>query len=107
MRALRLDHARARVARRTRCDSRLAARGVKISIGHTDATLGQANGGVAAGARMFTHLFNAMRPLHHRDPGVIAAALAESPAMAAIIPDGVHVHPAMLGSPIVRAARTA
>ena len=45
---------------------------------------------------MFTHLFNAMRPLNHRDPGVIAAALAPSPALAAIIPDGVHVHPAML-----------
>jgi len=37
-----------------------------------------------------------MRPLHHRDPGVIAAALAPSPALAAIIPDGVHVHPAIL-----------
>ncbi|HVN64287.1 MAG TPA: amidohydrolase family protein, partial [Candidatus Binataceae bacterium] len=76
---------------------RLASRGVAVSIGHTDATLEEANRGIAAGARMFTHLFNAMRPMHHRDPGVIAAALAPSPALAAIIPDGVHVHPAMLG----------
>ena len=71
----------------------LTARGVAVSIGHTDATLEEARAGIAAGARMFTHLFNAMRPLNHRDPGVIAAALADSSAMAAIIPDGVHVHP--------------
>jgi N-acetylglucosamine-6-phosphate deacetylase len=75
---------------------RLAARDVVVSIGHTNATLDEANAGIAAGARMFTHLFNAMRPLNHRDPGVIAAALAPSPAYAAIIPDAVHVHPAML-----------
>jgi len=75
---------------------RLTARAVVVSIGHTNATFEQANAAVAAGARMFTHLFNAMRPLHHRDPGVIAAALAPSPALAAIIADGVHVHPAML-----------
>ena len=75
---------------------RLAARDVVVSIGHTNATLDEANAGIAAGARMFTHLFNAMRPLNHRDPGVIAAALAPSPAFAAIIPDAVHVHPAML-----------
>ncbi len=75
---------------------RLTARGVVISNGHTNATLDEANAAIAAGARMFTHLFNAMRPLNHRDPGVIAAALAPSPAFAAIIPDGVHVHPAIL-----------
>jgi len=75
---------------------RLTARAVVVSIGHTNATLEEANAAVAAGARMFTHLFNAMRSLNHRDPGVIAAALAPSPALAAIIPDGVHVHPAIL-----------
>jgi len=75
---------------------RLAAREVVVSIGHSNATLDEANAGIAAGARMFTHLFNAMRPLNHRDPGVIATALAPSPAFAAIIPDAVHVHPAML-----------
>ncbi len=74
----------------------LNSRGVVVSIGHTNATLDEANAGIDAGARMFTHLFNAMRPLNHRDPGVIAAALAPSPAMPAVIPDGVHVHPAML-----------
>ena len=75
---------------------RLTARGVIVSIGHTNATLDEANAGIAAGARMFTHLFNAMRPLNHRDPGVIAAALSPSRAFAAIIPDGVHVHPTIL-----------
>lgn len=75
---------------------RLTARGVIVSIGHTNATLDEANAGITAGARMFTHLFNAMRPLNHRDPGVIAAALAPSRALAAIIPDGVHVHPSIL-----------
>ncbi len=75
---------------------RLIARNVLVSIGHTNATLDEANAGIAAGARMFTHLFNAMRPLNHRDPGVIAAALVPSPAIAALIPDGVHVHPAIL-----------
>ncbi|HWN58483.1 MAG TPA: N-acetylglucosamine-6-phosphate deacetylase [Methylomirabilota bacterium] len=75
---------------------RLTARGVVVSIGHTNATLDEANAGIEAGARMFTHLFNAMRPLNHRDPGVIAAAIAPSRAFAAIIPDGVHVHPSIL-----------
>ena len=74
----------------------LTARGVVVSHGHTNATLEQSNAGIAAGARMFTHLYNAMRPLNHRDPGVIASALAPSPAFAAVIPDGVHVHPEML-----------
>jgi N-acetylglucosamine-6-phosphate deacetylase len=74
----------------------LTARDVVVSIGHTNATLEEANAGIDAGARMFTHLFNAMRPLNHRDPGVIAAALAPSAAIAAVIPDAVHVHPAIL-----------
>jgi N-acetylglucosamine-6-phosphate deacetylase len=75
---------------------RLVARNVVVSIGHTDATLEEANAGIDAGARMFTHLFNAMRPLNHRDPGVIVAALAPNAAIPAIIPDSVHVHPAIL-----------
>jgi N-acetylglucosamine-6-phosphate deacetylase len=71
-------------------------KGIAASIGHTDATYEQAMAGVAAGARMFTHVFNAMPPLHHRAPGAAGAALSDSAAMAALIPDGVHVHPAML-----------
>jgi N-acetylglucosamine-6-phosphate deacetylase len=71
-------------------------RGIAVSIGHTDATLAQAEAAVNSGARMFTHVFNAMRPLHHRDPGVIGAALTPSTAFAAVIPDGIHVHPRVL-----------
>jgi len=75
---------------------KLVARKVAVSMGHTDATLEETRGGIAAGASMFTHVFNAMRPLHHRDPGVIAAALAPSAARSAFIADGVHVDPEML-----------
>jgi len=96
LRALRLITLAPELAGGIEAIRRLASRDVVVSIGHTNATLDEANAGIAAGARMFTHLFNAMRPLNHRDPGVIAAALAPSPAFAAIIPDAVHVHPAML-----------
>ena len=75
---------------------RLTSRGVVVSIGHTNATFEEASAGIAAGARMFTHLFNAMRPLNHRDPGVVAAALTGGVAMPAVIPDGVHLTPEIL-----------
>ena len=74
----------------------LSARGVAVSLGHTDASLEQALAAVAAGARMFTHTFNAMAPLDHRRPGAAAAAMLPSRARAAVIADGVHVHPATL-----------
>ncbi|HXN84436.1 MAG TPA: amidohydrolase family protein, partial [Candidatus Binataceae bacterium] len=75
---------------------RLTSRGVVVSIGHTNATFEEASSGIAAGATMFTHLFNAMRPMGHRDPGVIAAALTTSKATPALIPDGIHVRPEIL-----------
>ena len=96
MRALRLITLAPELVGALDAIRRLTARGVVVSIGHTNATLDQANAGIDAGARLFTHLFNAMRPLNHRDPGVIACALAPSAAIAAIIPDAVHVHPAIL-----------
>jgi N-acetylglucosamine-6-phosphate deacetylase len=74
----------------------LSAHGVAVSLGHTDAALEQAQAGVAAGARMFTHTFNAMAPLDHRHPAAAAAAMLPSRAWAAVIADGVLVHPAML-----------
>jgi N-acetylglucosamine-6-phosphate deacetylase len=74
----------------------LNARGVTVSIGHTEASMEQAQAAVDAGARMFTHTFNAMAPLHHRRPGAAAAAMLPSSALAAVIADGVHVHPVML-----------
>ena len=77
----------------------LTARGVVVSIGHTDATYEQTLAAIDAGARMFTHLFNAMPPLDHRTPGAVGAALSLSTARAAIIPDGVHLHPALFDTP--------
>jgi N-acetylglucosamine-6-phosphate deacetylase len=74
----------------------LSARGVTVSLGHTDASLEQAQAAVAAGARMFTHTFNAMAPLDHRNPGAAEAAMLPSRAWAAVIADGVHVHPTIL-----------
>ena len=65
-----------------------------VSIAHTDADYDAARRGVEAGVTHLTHLYNAMPPIHHRKPGVIAAA-AEAPAVSAeLISDGQHVHPA-------------
>lgn len=72
---------------------RLAADGVVVSIGHTDATADQVHDGIAAGATHVTHLFNAMRPFGHRDPGPIGAVLANDTVTAGLICDGVHVDP--------------
>ena len=68
----------------------LVERGVRVSIGHTDATWNEAAAGVAAGATLATHLFNAMRPLRHRDPGVAGYVLATG-VTAGFIADGNHV----------------
>jgi N-acetylglucosamine-6-phosphate deacetylase len=68
----------------------LVDRGVRVSIGHTDATWDQAAAAVDAGATMATHLFNAMRPFRHRDPGVVGYALA-SPLTTGFMADGQHL----------------
>lgn len=70
----------------------LVARGVIAAIGHSDATWQEADAAVAAGARLGTHLFNAMRPLHHRDPGIAGRLLGPGIATSVIV-DGVHVAP--------------
>ena len=70
-----------------------ARRGVCVSIGHSDAELGVARAGVRAGARHATHTFNAMRPLDHRDPGILAEVLIDRQLTADIIADGIHVAP--------------
>lgn len=75
---------------------RLAARGVVVALAHSDASFEQAVAAAEAGARHVTHCFNAMRPLHHREPGLAGAALALPGLTAEVIADGVHVHPAML-----------
>jgi N-acetylglucosamine-6-phosphate deacetylase len=70
----------------------LNAREVLVGIGHSDATWQQADEAIVAGARIGTHLFNAMRPFHHRDPGIAGRLLAAGVA-ACVIVDGVHVAP--------------
>jgi len=69
---------------------------VLFSIGHTSADHAAAVAAIEWGASHFTHLYNAMTPLHHRDPGVVGAALTSVHATAELIADGVHVHPAAL-----------
>ena len=69
---------------------------VRFSIGHTAADYATTVAALEWGAAHFTHLFNGMTPLHHRDPGVVGAALASLDATAELIADGVHVHPAAL-----------
>jgi N-acetylglucosamine-6-phosphate deacetylase len=70
--------------------------GVCVSLGHSDATLEQAKAGIAAGGRHATHTFNAMRPLGHRDPGIVGEVLSNVSITADIIADGVHVHPSIV-----------
>jgi N-acetylglucosamine-6-phosphate deacetylase len=65
--------------------------GMVVSIGHTDATYEQARAAVAHGAHHATHVYNAMRPFTHRDPGVIGAVLTTPEVTAELIADGVHV----------------
>ena len=71
----------------------LVADGVVVSLGHSAATAAQATEAVDAGARWVTHLFNAMSPLHHREPGLTGVALTDERLYAGLIADGVHVHP--------------
>ena len=69
---------------------------VAISLGHSTASYEIAENAFAAGANHVTHLFNAMPPLHHRDPGIIGAAADCPHAMAEIICDGIHIHPSVV-----------
>ncbi len=71
-------------------------RGVCVSLGHTDADWNATRAGIAAGARHATHAFNAMRPLDHREPGIVGEMLANPQLSADIIVDGIHVHPAVV-----------
>ncbi|ADD27198.1 N-acetylglucosamine-6-phosphate deacetylase [Meiothermus ruber] len=73
----------------------LSEQGVRVQQGHTAATYAQALAGFEAGAQGFTHFYNAMTPLHHREPGVVGLGL-ERARWAEIIPDGLHVHPAVI-----------
>ena len=69
----------------------LTAAGVRVSVGHSDATADQVSAAADAGARMVTHLFNGQRPLHHREPGVVGQALADARLTSGLIADLHHV----------------
>jgi len=70
--------------------------GAIAAVGHTDATYEVTREAVGAGARVATHLFNGMRPLHHREPGPILALLDAPDVVVELIGDGVHLHPAVV-----------
>jgi N-acetylglucosamine-6-phosphate deacetylase len=70
--------------------------GVVVALGHTDATYGQTQHAIELGATVGTHLFNAMPPLHHREPGPALALLRAPQVTVELIADGVHVHPDLI-----------
>ena len=74
---------------------RIAEAGAVAAVGHTEATYEQTLGAIAAGATVGTHLFNAMRPIHHREPGPIIALLEDPRVTVELIADGVHVDPSL------------
>jgi N-acetylglucosamine-6-phosphate deacetylase len=69
--------------------------GALAAVGHTDASYEQTVAAVGAGARLGTHLFNAMRPVHHREPGPIVALLEDPRVSVELVADGTHLHPAL------------
>jgi N-acetylglucosamine-6-phosphate deacetylase len=70
----------------------LKERGINVSMGHSDASYDDSIKGMISGATQVTHLFNGMRPFHHREPGIIGAALAEDTIKCQLIADGIHLH---------------
>ncbi len=77
--------------------------GVVVAVGHTDASYEQTQQAIAAGATVGTHLFNAMPPLHHREPGPALALLQDPGVTVELIADGVHVHPEVVRA-VIQAA---
>jgi len=76
--------------------AQLAERGVVVALGHSDATYAVAREAVDAGVRVATHLFNAMRPIHHREPGPVLALVEDPRVFVELIADGIHLHPDVL-----------
>lgn len=70
--------------------------GAVAAVGHTDASYDQTCAAFAAGARVATHLFNGMRPIHHRDPGPVVAALSDKRVICELVADGFHLNDAIL-----------
>jgi N-acetylglucosamine-6-phosphate deacetylase len=80
--------------------SRLIGAGVVVAVGHTDATYEQTRRAIDLGATIGTHVFNAMRPVHHREPGPAVALLEDPRVTVELIADGVHLHDAVLRAAI-------
>jgi N-acetylglucosamine-6-phosphate deacetylase len=74
----------------------LHQQGIIVSVGHSNATYKQVQEGIQAGLSHVTHIFNAMRGLHHREPGVVGAALSSPKLIVEMIADGIHLHPIVL-----------
>jgi N-acetylglucosamine-6-phosphate deacetylase len=70
-------------------------RGVRVSLGHSNATAAETRAAIAAGATSATHTFNAMRPLDHREPGILGTVLTDDAIFAELICDGIHSAPEM------------
>ena len=74
---------------------RMHRAGIVVSAGHTGGDYEDGRKAIAAGVRFATHIYNAMTPVHHRDPGIVVALLLDPRVTAGLIADGEHVHPAM------------
>lgn len=74
----------------------LTGKGVKVALGHSNATFEEAEAAFASGIKLVTHLFNAMPPLHHRAPGAAGAALLDKQVTCCLIADGLHLAPSMV-----------
>jgi N-acetylglucosamine-6-phosphate deacetylase len=73
-----------------------SARGVRVSLGHSNATAAETRAAIAAGAVSATHTFNAMRPLDHREPGILGVVLTTDSLFAELICDGIHTAPELV-----------
>jgi N-acetylglucosamine-6-phosphate deacetylase len=76
--------------------ARATARGVRVSVGHSNSTAAETRAAIAAGAVSATHTFNTMRPLDHREPGILGTVLTTDSLFAELICDGIHVAPEMV-----------
>lgn len=74
----------------------LTSEGVIAAVGHTDATYAQTREAISLGAPVGTHVFNAMRPVHHREPGPVTALLEQEQVLCEVVNDGLHVHPSVV-----------
>ncbi|MEO2279667.1 N-acetylglucosamine-6-phosphate deacetylase [Pseudoalteromonas pernae] len=76
--------------------SYITSKGVRVMLGHTDASFDATQEALAHGACGGVHIFNGMRGIHHRDPGCAGALLMDDKAMVEVIPDGIHLHPSIM-----------